>query len=175
MQRRCCAGTCSALTQHCSYAQLEVRAASRWPSAGNDFLDRGRRIMRCSERCDGPELQGDPGICKGYEVLCAQGSASMDLAAPEGFAPRSDYLRPADAEHRMAIEFLSVIRRRFPQLPVIVISGAVHGLRRAAQRCMAEAFFEKSQYTPDCLMATASPPWCGMLRPLARGESRRLR
>jgi DNA-binding response OmpR family regulator len=49
-------------------------------------------------------------------------------------------------------EFLSVVRQRFPHLPVIVISGAFSGVD-VPNSVLADAFFEKAQYTPDQLIA----------------------
>ena len=49
-------------------------------------------------------------------------------------------------------EFLSVVRQRFPHLPVIVISGAFRSAD-VPNSVLADVFFEKSQYTPDQLIA----------------------
>jgi hypothetical protein len=49
-------------------------------------------------------------------------------------------------------EFLSVVRQRFAHLPVIVISGDFSGVD-VPNSVLADAFFEKSQYTPDQLIA----------------------
>ncbi len=43
-------------------------------------------------------------------------------------------------------EFLSVVRKRFPQLPVIAISGAYQG---GLGGVIADAFFFKGQYSPE--------------------------
>ncbi|GAC1363826.1 MAG: hypothetical protein NVSMB3_12330 [Acidobacteriaceae bacterium] len=45
-------------------------------------------------------------------------------------------------------EFLSVVRRRFPVIPVIVISGEFSGLN-VPESVLADAFFPKGKYTPD--------------------------
>ena len=47
-------------------------------------------------------------------------------------------------------EFLSVVRRRFPQIPVIAISGAYNG---GFGGVIADAFFFKGQYRPEELLA----------------------
>ena len=44
-------------------------------------------------------------------------------------------------------EFLSVIRRRFPHIPIIAISGAFNGQRPAGVLC--DAFFAKAHYSPE--------------------------
>lgn len=47
-------------------------------------------------------------------------------------------------------ELLSVIRRRFPHIPVIAISGEYGGDSPAG--LIADAFFEKGQYRPEELL-----------------------
>ena len=49
-------------------------------------------------------------------------------------------------------EFLSVIRQRFPHLPVIVISGEFSGID-VPNSVLADTFFEKSQYHAGRLVA----------------------
>ena len=49
-------------------------------------------------------------------------------------------------------EFLSVVRRRFPAIPVIVISGAFTGLS-IPESVLADAFFPKAGYQPGELLA----------------------
>jgi len=44
-------------------------------------------------------------------------------------------------------EFLSVVRKRFPQIAVIAISGEFSGLD-VPESVLADAFFEKGQYSP---------------------------
>jgi CheY-like chemotaxis protein len=50
-------------------------------------------------------------------------------------------------------EFLSIVRRRFPHIPVIVISGEfiVEGL---ATSLLADFFFQKGHYSPEDLLST---------------------
>ena len=45
-------------------------------------------------------------------------------------------------------EFLSVVRKRFPTIPVIVISGEFSG-DAVPESVLADAFFSKGQYQPD--------------------------
>ena len=47
-------------------------------------------------------------------------------------------------------EFLSVVRRRFPTIPVIVISGEFSGLT-VPESVLADAFFAKNGYQPNQL------------------------
>jgi hypothetical protein len=44
-------------------------------------------------------------------------------------------------------EFLSIVRKRFPNIPTIAISGAFSG-RNVPDSVLADAFFEKGQYSP---------------------------
>jgi len=44
-------------------------------------------------------------------------------------------------------ELLSVIRRRFPQIPVIAISGEYNGT--APEGLIADTYFSKGEYTPN--------------------------
>ena len=46
-------------------------------------------------------------------------------------------------------ELLSIVRRRFPQVPVIAISGEYNGIAPAG--LIADAFFTKAGYTPEQL------------------------
>jgi hypothetical protein len=47
-------------------------------------------------------------------------------------------------------EFLSVVRRRFPAIPVIVVSGEFTGIS-VPESVLADAFFPKGNYNPDQL------------------------
>jgi CheY-like chemotaxis protein len=63
---------------------------------------------------------------QGYEVLCAgdgfEGLAALKQSLPDIII--SDLRMP----NMSGFEFLSVVRRRFPVIPVIVISGEFSGL-----------------------------------------------
>ncbi|MBS1805104.1 MAG: response regulator [Acidobacteria bacterium] len=52
------------------------------------------------------------------------------------------------------IEFLSVVRRRFPSLPAIAVSGAYDLSQSYAAGVMADAFYPKGQSNPDELIRT---------------------
>lgn len=52
------------------------------------------------------------------------------------------------------IEFLSVVRRRFPAIPAIAVSGAYDLSQSFAAGVMADAFYPKGQSHPDELIST---------------------
>ena len=80
---------------------------------------------------------------KGYEVLGAEdgfeGLAALKRSLPDIII--SDLRMP----NMNGFEFLSVVRRRFPVIPVIVISGEFSGLT-VPESVLADAFFPKGQY-----------------------------
>jgi CheY-like chemotaxis protein len=87
---------------------------------------------------------------QGYNVLCAKDGLD-GLAALAKWLPDliiSDLQMP----NMNGFEFLAVVRQRFPHLPVIVISGEFSGVD-VPSGVAADAFFEKSEYTPDQLIA----------------------
>jgi CheY-like chemotaxis protein len=49
-------------------------------------------------------------------------------------------------------EFLSVVRRRFPEVSVIAMSGAYHSGESVPGGVIADAFYSKGQSTPDVLL-----------------------
>lgn len=51
-------------------------------------------------------------------------------------------------------ELLSVVRRRFPQIPVIAVTGRFNGTQPGV--LIADACFTKGQYTPEELFASVS-------------------
>ncbi len=87
---------------------------------------------------------------QGYDVLCAKDGLD-GLAALKEWHPDliiSDLHMP----NMNGFEFLSVVRQRFPNLPVIVISGEFSDAD-VPSSVLADAFFEKSEYTPGQLIA----------------------
>ena len=85
---------------------------------------------------------------KGYEVLCAEdgfeGLAALKRSLPDVII--SDLRMP----NMNGFEFLSVVRRRFPTIPVIVTSGEFTGIN-VPESVLADAFFSKGQYRPEDL------------------------
>ena len=87
---------------------------------------------------------------EGFDVVTASDGIEA-IAELRGWTPDliiSDLHMP-----RMSgIEFLSVVRRRFPAIPAIAMSGAFDLTQSFAAGVMADAFYPKGQSQPDELM-----------------------
>jgi CheY-like chemotaxis protein len=82
---------------------------------------------------------------QGYEVHCA-GDGFEALTALKKSLPDviiSDLKMP----NMNGFEFLSVVRQRFPAIPVVVISGEFSGVS-VPESVLADAFFRKGGYKP---------------------------
>ena len=81
---------------------------------------------------------------EGYEVVTAadgfDGLVQLRRSLPDVVI--SDLSMP----NMSGFEFLSVVRKRFPQLPVIAISAVYHG---GLGGVIADAFFFKGEYSPE--------------------------
>jgi CheY-like chemotaxis protein len=87
---------------------------------------------------------------QGYEVITA-GDGFEALLALKRSLPDvliSDLSMP----NMSGFEFLSVVRRRFPTLPVIVVSGEFTSLT-CPESVLTDAYFAKGQYKLDALFA----------------------
>lgn len=86
---------------------------------------------------------------KGFEVLSAhdgfEGLTALKRSMPDMI------LSDLEMPNMSGFEFLSVVRRRFPTIPVIVISGASLDLS-LPENILADAFFVKGAYTADDLL-----------------------
>jgi CheY-like chemotaxis protein len=82
---------------------------------------------------------------QGYEVHCASdgfgGLTALKKAPPDVII--SDLQMP----NMSGFEFLSIVRKRFPDIPTIAISGAFSGVD-VPESVLADAFFEKGKYSP---------------------------
>jgi CheY-like chemotaxis protein len=58
--------------------------------------------------------------------------------------------------HMSGFEFLSVVRRRFPQIPVIAMSGAYQEGSAVPGAVIADAFYAKGQNHPEALFSTVA-------------------
>lgn len=87
-------------------------------------------------------------MAQGYEVRGAEdgfdGLAALKQSPPDLII--SDLQMP----NMNGFEFLSVVRRRFPMIPVIVISGEFSGLS-VPESVLADAFFPKGGYNASQL------------------------
>jgi CheY-like chemotaxis protein len=82
---------------------------------------------------------------QGYEVHFAvdgfDGLTKLKKSLPDVII--SDLEMP----HMSGFEFLSIVRKRFPRIPTIAISGAFSG-RDIPESVLADAFFEKGKLSP---------------------------
>ena len=89
---------------------------------------------------------------QGYEVRTAgdgfEALVELRRALPEMII--SDLSMP----NMSGFEFLSVVRRRFPHIPVIAISGQYDGTRPTG--LIADSYFSKGHYTPEELFRDIS-------------------
>lgn len=85
-------------------------------------------------------------VAQGYEVLCAvdgfDALTKLKQSLPDVVI--SDLQMP----NMSGFEFLSVVRKRFPQIAVIAISGEFSGID-VPESVLADAFFEKGQYSQN--------------------------
>jgi CheY-like chemotaxis protein len=85
---------------------------------------------------------------QGYIVLCAadgfEGLSALKQSLPDVII--SDLRMP----NMNGFEFLSVVRKRFPHIAVIAISGDFSGIN-VPDSVLADAFFEKGRYSPENL------------------------
>ncbi len=86
---------------------------------------------------------------KGYDVRTADDgfAALVELRRALPDIIISDLKMP----NMSGFELLSVVRRRFPHIPVIAISGEYNGFQ--PQGVIADAFFSKAAYTPEQLFS----------------------
>jgi CheY-like chemotaxis protein len=87
-------------------------------------------------------------VAQGYEVRGAEdgfeGLSALKQSLPDIII--SDLQMP----NMNGFEFLSVVRRRFPTIPVIAVSGEFSGLS-IPESVLADAFFPKGGYSPKQL------------------------
>ena len=85
---------------------------------------------------------------QGYEVITA-GDGFEALLALKKSLP-DIIISNLSMPNMNGFELLSVVRRRFPSIPVIVISGEFTGLNRP-ESVLTDAYFAKGEYTLDAL------------------------
>jgi len=77
----------------------------------------------------------------GFDALLQLGTKTADVII-------SDLNMP----HMSGFEFLSVIRRRFPEIPVIAVSGAYDSGDQVPGGVIADAFYSKGRHHPEELV-----------------------
>ena len=85
---------------------------------------------------------------QGYEVITTGDGFEALLALKKSLPDIiiSDLTMP----NMNRFELLSVVRRRFPSIPVIVFSGEFNGVNRP-ESVLTDAYFAKGEYTLDAL------------------------
>jgi len=81
---------------------------------------------------------------QGYEVHCASNGFGGLTALRE--APPDVIISDLQMPRMSGFEFLSIVRKCFPNIPTIAISAAFSG-RDVPDSVIADAFFEKGQYS----------------------------
>jgi CheY-like chemotaxis protein len=87
----------------------------------------------------------------GYEVIMAEHGleALLQLRVP----PIPDVIiTDLNMPQMSGFEFLSVVRRRFPEIPVIAASGAYEMSDQVPAGVIADAFFAKGQHSPKDIL-----------------------
>ncbi len=100
---------------------------------------------------------------EGYEVSTA--TDGLDALAQLRTVVPDLVISDLHMPRMSGIEFLSVVRRRFPAIPVMALSGSYDMDDGLASGAMADAFCPKGRIHPDALMRTISDL---MHRPLRR-------
>lgn len=93
-------------------------------------------------------------IAAGYEVSTAEHGfdALLQLRRMTPDLIISDLNMPTMS----GFEFLSVVRRRFPDIPVIAVSGAYSSGELVPGGVIADAFYAKGQHRPEDLLRTVA-------------------
>lgn len=93
-------------------------------------------------------------LSKGYKVSTAKDGfdALLQLRTMSPDLITSDLNMP----NMSGFEFLSVVRRRFPQIPVVAISGAYECGDAVPGGIIADGFYAKGQHHPETLLVTVA-------------------
>lgn len=105
-------------------------------------------------------VDDEPAILQTMTAIL-EGQGSTVRTADDGFAALN-LLRRTEPDliisdlrmpHMSGFELLSIVRRRYPHIPVIAISGE-YVLEGMPARLIVDAFFQKGSYTPTQLIET---------------------
>ena len=81
----------------------------------------------------------------GFDALLQLGKVVSDLIISDLNMPQMS-----------GFEFLSVVRRRFPEIPVIAVSGAYDSGDQVPGGVIADAFYSKGRHHPEELLRTVA-------------------
>lgn len=104
-------------------------------------------------------VDDDPELCavgkmllesRGYEVITAGDGFEALLALKQSLP--DIIISDLNMPNMSGFELLSVVRRRFPTIPVIVISGEFTEVT-CPESVLTDAYFAKGHYTPDSLFS----------------------
>ena len=91
----------------------------------------------------------------GYEVATAE--HGFDALLQLKSAPLPDVIiSDLNMPQMSGFEFLSVVRRRFPTIPVIAVSGAYESGDQVPGGVIADAFYAKGRHDPGKLLSTVA-------------------
>jgi len=109
------------------------------------------RVLVVDDEASNRELISDMLASEGYDVVTAQDGmdALSQLAVPLPDVIISDLKMPRIS----GVEFLAVVRRRYPDLPLIAISGEFEG-NEVPPGVPADAYLPKGSYTFEQLRTT---------------------
>jgi len=88
----------------------------------------------------------------GYEVRTAE--HGFDAILQLATAPADVVISDLNMPQMSGFEFMSVLRRRFPEIVVIAISGAYDSGDQVPGGVIADAFYAKGHHHPDDLLRT---------------------
>jgi CheY-like chemotaxis protein len=120
--------------------------------------------MKSTQRCRVLFVDDDASIRKstsmlliaaGYEVATAE--HGFDALLQLKNAPPPDIIiSDLNMPQMSGFELLSVVRRRFPEIPVIAVSGAYESGDQVPGGVIADAFYPKGQHDPGVFLRTVA-------------------
>lgn len=90
----------------------------------------------------------------GYDVCTAENG--FDALLQLGKAVSDVIISDLNMPQMSGFELLSVVRRRFPEIPVIAISGAYDSGDQVPGGVIADAFYSKGRHNPEELLRTVA-------------------
>ena len=90
----------------------------------------------------------------GYDVCTAENG--FDALLQLGKVVSDVIISDLNMPQMSGFEFLSVVRRRFPEVPVIAVSGAYDSGDQVPGGVIADAFYSKGRHNPEELLRTVA-------------------